>query len=310
MNKNKFQEFTAARDDDGRRIDKIIRKMFPTMDLKKIYSAIRKGDIRLNDKKVKQGDTVREGDVIQVYTPYAQTHVRKPFEKNLPQKEKTSIDINTHIVYENENILILNKPRGFVVHGENSLEKPVQAYLRSIIEESLSFRPGPLHRLDKYTTGVLVFGKSLLGAREFSKILHQHGCTKTYIGVVQGEVDNEIVWKEPLENNRRKLRKAETVVTPLLTAGSRSLCLFTITTGRQHQIRRHAANHGCPLVGDAEYSGSKGFGEYILHAYKIELEESNPILGFREITAPLPHKAKKKLNRWFQPHFQELPFSQ
>lgn len=310
MNKDKYQEFTAARDDDGRRIDKIIRKMFPAMKLKKVYSAIRKGDIRLNDKKVKQGDTVREGDVIQVYTPYAQTHVRISFERNLSQREKTSIDINSHIVYENENILILNKPRGLVVHGENSLEKSVREYLGSIIEESLSFRPGPLHRLDKYTTGLLFFGKSLLGAREFSKILQQHACKKSYIGVVQGEVNNEMVWKEPLEDNRRKHREAETAVTPLLTTGSRSLCLFTITTGRQHQIRRHAAEHGCPLVGDAEYGGSKGFGEFILHAYKIDLEETNPILGFRELTAPLPHKAKKKLSRWFQPHFQELPFSQ
>jgi 23S rRNA pseudouridine955/2504/2580 synthase len=192
------------------------------------------------------------------------------------------------IIWEGAGLLALNKPTGVQVHGEgrtlgqDSLDEQVRAYLAGKLPASLSFRPGPLHRLDKPTSGILVFSTSLEGARVFSDLLRAHRLKKRYLALVDGSVEEPALWEETLvrDTGRQKTlvaqdedagaKAAKTRVFPLAAAGNYSLILLEIETGRTHQIRTQAAYHRHPLSGDGKYGGSRMTGGLLLHALSLE----------------------------------------
>jgi 23S rRNA pseudouridine955/2504/2580 synthase len=276
MKPENYKLFTIGINDAGRRIDRVVRKLLPHIKLGDIYAHLRAGRIRLNREKVKPGTTTVEGDNLQVYKKL----LAVPGTKTPPLSDDLSVPITKYIIFENEHVLILNKPKNSVVHGKNSLDQWVFRYLLPNIEPSLSFKPGPLHRLDRYTTGLIVFGKSLAGAQRFSSILQSRACAKFYIGIIEGTFLRKCRWDDSLLG-----KKAITVVTPLVSKENLTLCKFKLNTGRQHQIRRQSADHGFPLLGDRKYGGNGGYGKLLLHSLKIRLDSYDPLLGFSEVTA-------------------------
>ncbi len=287
--------FVVQKDDHDRRIDRIIRRVLPETNLSQIYRLIRQGKARLNGRRVKPSVRVKEGDRITIIAA-AEQPLPVPA-SGVSGAAGRSNGIKDIILFENRNLLVLNKPRGFPVHGRGSIDSIVQNYLSDGLPPSLSFRPGPVHRLDRNTTGVLMFSKSLLGARRLSRILRERKIDKYYITILNGEFGGKETWHDRLTRNHHERktyedpehgRPAVTHVFPLMVEKGISLILIHIETGRTHQIRAQAALHHHPLTGDSKYRGSSLIPFYFLHAAAVRITESDFDLGFRAVTAPLP----------------------
>lgn len=301
MNNSKYSNFTAGKNDAGKRIDKIIRKFLPDLSLKAIYKLLRTGDIRINEKKIKPEYRVSEGDTIHIFTPLLGER---------GEKKKSSgpgLDTNS-IVFENTHILIVNKPAGLLVHGgKESLEERVRVYLNDKTPDSLTFTPGPLHRLDRNTSGLITFSASLEGAREFSSLVQNHKLEKSYLALVDGTFTEREIWIDNLARDEKKRltyacdtgKRAESLFIPLGSSKNKTLALIHIKTGRTHQIRCQSALHGKPLTGDVKYSGSGQQEGYFLSACGLKLKEKNALLGFEKIKIPLFYKKAELIKKYF-----------
>ena len=275
-----FTDFKAGQDDDNRRLDKIIRIFAVQLPLSQIYKLLRKGLIRVNGNKASADYRVKNGDIIQIAS----------FLLNENKKEEPSLEKNIItsdlIVFENEHLIIINKPYDISVHGDNnSLDNQIRHYLRQKDNQSdsksLSFTSGPLHRLDRKTSGLLVFSKSLKGARWFSENINNHSIQKKYSAIIQGHLNsvqkwNDYIFSENEDSNNiksfhtvkcseKELSKdwkyAQSSIEALAYGklGHQDITLaeITIKTGRKHQIRCQSAFHGFPLLGDIAYGGEQ-----------------------------------------------------
>ena len=205
-----FRDFTTGKDDDGRRLDRVLRIFLKEKSLSEIYKLIRKGLIKVNQKKTKPDAHLAEGDIISIAAfLFDSSGNQEPLEAEKISEPKLKLNI----VFENQHLLIIDKPYGYSVHGSQnekliSLDKEVLAYLQSKNDntksESLSFKPGPLHRLDRNTSGLLAFSKSLLGAQWFSDCIKNHTIHKKYIGLAQGKLASEENWEDKLADSEEK----------------------------------------------------------------------------------------------------------
>lgn len=324
-----FKHFTAGKDDEGRRIDKILRRFLAGKNLSEVYKSLRKGLVKLNGKKCAPDAKVCENDDIQI----AEFLVSDNNDNLINQKqdslktEKIPRPLDSKIIIlKNEDLLILNKPYDISVQGGNgktSLSDLVQSDYDFYHQEkgSLSFKCGPLHRLDRKTSGILVFSQSLKGARWFSSAIKNHRTRKIYLGICEGNLAEKQEWKDGIIDNgeltnykrpgfrtvkvfdsRHCEKRGNEAISGGKLAITRAFPLshgnffgkeitlvkFEIETGRKHQIRSQSAFHGFPLLGDAAYGGEKidsgKFGrDFFLHAYELDFPED-------EITLNLPQK--------------------
>ena len=330
-------KLTAQNDDADRRLDRILRKALPDIPLSALHRLLRKGRILVNGKPAKGENRIPAGALIEL--PLKETEVTykqyKPALENQP-KQPVTIDI----LWEGEGLLIVNKPVGLVIHGgsgsPDNLESRVQVYLEGKLPPSLSFNPGPLHRLDKPASGVVVFACNLEAARWFSALLRKRKIRKSYLAILEGELKKSETWEDTLTRDTNvqktfvsdsgiirtpgirsanKTKDALTGITPLAWAKKNgvayTLARLEITTGRTHQIRAQAAHHGYPLAGDRKYGVQgktvspgkricldKGF---FLHASELELPNEpqiNPKIP-RIIKAPLPEQFAKTITELF-----------
>ncbi len=298
-----FVSFRIAKDDAGKRLDRIVRVFLPELSLGDIYRCIRKGFIRIDGKRGDPADRLEEGQTLFLHPSLAQQAG-----KQVIRKDSDEVSIRNFILFENDAVLCLNKPSGYTVHGEHSLESLVRTYLSSRLPSSLSFKPGPMHRLDRNTSGLLLFSKSLEGARRFSALLRSRDIEKWYIAVLDGILSSEQIWEDRIardqDTNISHVTEAEgkpafTSAIPIAYSSRRTLALCSIRTGRTHQIRVQAAAHGHPLSGDAKYSGTRWEHGYVLHAYRIRLPQADSVLGFRTLTAPFGEKSAFLLQKEF-----------
>lgn len=260
------------------------------MPLKAIFKAIRAGDIRVNEKKVKQNCRLKIGDKLYIYTPLLN---HKKDDKCYITSSKLDMK---RIVYEDENLLIYNKPRGVIVHGEkDSLDVMVKDYLSDKVKNSLSFSPGPLHRLDRNTEGLIVFSVSLNGARTFTQMLQQGDIQKYYITIVDGEFKDREEWIDNISRDNEKLiskldqngKKAHSIFIPLYRKNGKTVALIEIKTGRTHQIRTQCSIHSRPLSGDIKYNNNTKFSSYFLAALSLTFSKNSDILLKRSFSISL-----------------------
>jgi 23S rRNA pseudouridine955/2504/2580 synthase len=295
---------TAALDDNGRRLDRILRKALPDMPLSALHRLLRKGKITVDGLPAPPSTRIKTGQTIEISSLPPSSLLTPNSSLLTPNSSLLTI------LHEDSNLLVLNKPAGIAVHGPESLEELVRADLLPTLPASLSFRPGPLHRLDKPTSGVIVFSACLEGARLFSALLREGKIRKEYLAVLDGVIKKEEVWEDNLVRDKEmrksfpaegpdgggKAKTALTEIRPLASAGGRTLAAVKISTGRTHQIRAQAAARGHPLSGDRNYggkpfpeSGKTGPGAFFLHARTLEFPEMPPAMELpRRIEAPLP----------------------
>ena len=316
-----FQEFTAGKNDDGRRLDRILRILLQDKSLGEIYKLLRKGLIKVNNKNAKPDFHVKNGDTILIAKFLFEKIQDKSEISEKTQKSDSSglsSPLSFDVVFENEHLLIIDKPYGRTVHGsENKAETPLseevtKLYLagKNTKDSSLSFKPGPLHRLDRNTTGLLVFSNSLEGARWFSDGIKNHTISKKYWGLAEGNLKKQEIWEDKLsdsevtengfftvsqnENGNLAQTSAKPMAHGTLSGKPVTLVEYSIKTGRKHQIRAQSSLHGYPLAGDSAYGGHKNAKlkrEYYLQAFCLSFPPENPL--------SLPSEIKMKLSADF-----------
>jgi 23S rRNA pseudouridine955/2504/2580 synthase len=288
----------AGVNDDGRRIDRILRKACADIPVSAIYRLLRMGLVLIDGKRAGLSTRVSSGQIIEV---------RATFARKAPAAVCEAGGDRLAVLYEGQGILAVNKPGG--ITSQEVLGARVRAYLAGKVEPSLSFMPGPLHRLDNGTSGVMVFGSSLAGARLFSALMRGGLLRKTYIALLEGVLREENVWDDRLlyDSRTRKtavmnmtsfaageasIKSARTRVFPIKVYDGLTLVRAEIETGRTHQIRAQAAARGFPLYGDRKYGGKKP-PPFFLHALRLTFPKDCPLPA--SITAPVPSAFLQKL---------------
>jgi len=324
-------ELTAGKDDAMRRLDRIIRKALPELPLSLIHRLFRQKKILVDNKSVSISYRIKQGMVIRVFVDVNHTHDKVNNDNvNHGKSQVNKRRPNLKILWQGSGIIVFNKPSGLSTHGRNSLESIVNAVsvdsdgkggdsTLTALPRSLSFKPGPLHRLDKPTSGIIIFSQTLEGAKLFSALIREHKLEKIYLAIVEGIIKGEETWRDALARDEKarkstvkktagtdsqEAKKAVTLVKTLAVSGvapdsavngdGYSLIEARIFTGRHHQIRAQAASRGHPLAGDIKYGakplpGQTRGGCFFLHAWKIKLAPRDAPEGFPdEIIAPLP----------------------
>ncbi|MDO4746018.1 MAG: RluA family pseudouridine synthase [Bacillota bacterium] len=292
------------------RLDRFLKKYLKKAPLSAIYKMIRK-DVKINGKRGKEDTQLREGDEIALYISE-----EKLAELTAPVKKKAA-KRQFKIAYEDENVLIVDKPSGLLTHGDahekkNTLVNQVCGYLQEKGEYEPSrertFVPAPVNRLDRNTTGLVIFGKNAAALRSLTAVLRERDhVEKYYQTIVCGKFEKELVLEDRLVKDHDKNissvtedgKEARTQARPLVTGEKFSLAEVRIFTGRTHQIRVHMANAGYPLAGDIKYGNRKanellkkhGVTTQLLHAYKLKfthMPEELAGLEGKVVEAPLP----------------------
>ena len=285
--------------DEGRRADTVLFRLLPHQSASRLQKALREGDIRLDGKKITPATRLGRGTFLEVWTPLLESVPEPLALPSLPQ------EFSSWIVAQSRDLLVLNKPSGVLVHASDrrggitpqpTLDTWVKAWLQGKTEPGLSFYPGPLHRLDRLTSGLIVFSVSLNGARKFSAWLAQGLVQKTYLALLEGVFSGTLERQDPLERDERTrtsfaggAKQARTRFQALGSKNGETLALVNIQGGRTHQIRAHAALAGHSLVGDTKYlsrTRSPGSVSWWLHAWKLVLPDDS--LGEKNYTAAPP----------------------
>jgi 23S rRNA pseudouridine1911/1915/1917 synthase len=289
--------------DKGKRLDIYIAENFNELSRTMIKKLIESNNILVNDKSEKVSYKVQANDNISIDVPKAK-------ETKLKAQE-----IPLDIIYEDSDIIVVNKPKGMVVHPANgNPDGTLVNAILSICKNSLSgiggeLRPGIVHRLDKDTSGLIIVAKNDKAHINMSEQIKERNVKKTYIALVRGNVpEEEATINMPIgrsTKDRKKMavtkngKQAITHFKVLKRYSKYTLLEIKIETGRTHQIRVHMAEIGYPVVGDAVYSNGKnefGIEGQMLHAYKLEF--MHPITNkHMELTAPLPQYFEKILKK-------------
>ncbi len=316
--------------DGGQRLDRFLRKYLKGAPLSYIYKIIRK-DVKLNGKRAKNDTMLFPGDEL---TLYIKSEDIAGFEakKETPDKIRRSFSI----AYEDENILIAAKPQGLLTHGDGKEKKNtlVNQVIDYLIEKGdyiprieKSFAPAAVNRLDRNTTGLVLFGKNSGALRELNAMVREkNALRKYYLAIVSGILEKEahltgnlikdeernIVKILNSEESGQEGKSIETIARPLMRSGGFTLVEVELITGRTHQIRAHMASMGHPVIGDTKYGSadenakiSKRFGlnSQFLHAYRLTFEAPEGELLYlkdRSFYAEPPKKMRNILNELFE----------
>ena len=281
-------------EESGKRLDAYITSIDSEITRTAAQRLIEQGNILVNGEKKKTAYKVSNGDVITI-------------EKEEPKEiELKAQNIPIDIIYEDDDIIVVNKPKGMVVHPANgNPDGTLVNAIMAICKDSLSgiggeIRPGIVHRLDKDTSGLLIVAKNDKAHINMSEQIKNHEVKKTYIALVRGVVkENEATIDMPIgrsTSDRKKMaviktgRNAVTHIKVLKRYNKYTLLQVNIETGRTHQIRVHLSYIGYPIIGDSTYSNGKNeFGVIgqCLHAKCLEFK--HPITGAEmKLEAPLP----------------------
>jgi 23S rRNA pseudouridine955/2504/2580 synthase len=314
------RELNVGKNEGNQRIDKFLRKYLPKASLGFIYKMIRKKNIKVNGGKIDNDYILKEGDMIQLYL--SEDTVEGFSEK----KEVKTVRMSFKIVYEDENILLVNKPFGLLVHGDsrekkNTLINQVMSYLHGKGEynprDEKTFVPASVNRLDRNTSGIVIFAKNYETVQNLNKMIREKEyIRKYYLTIVKGSVRKGQELKGYLtkdeERNRVRLAAREdedakeihTIYKPLKRTDEFSLLEVEIITGRTHQIRLHLSSIGHPIIGDSKYGNPRinqmvkkdfGLDTQFLHAHKIFFDKCVGNLTYLEgksFEASLPKRLK------------------
>ncbi len=264
------------------RIDRWFRKTICDVPQSLLEKNIRKGNIKVNNKKPKSSYKLNKGDQISVYNiNFLKDKHKKKTYKYIPSK--SDIKFSSSIFIENnENFAIINKPAGIAVQSGTKSRKNILDILSST-KEFENTTPYPVHRIDKETTGILIVAKNRKYAQLFTTLFRIRKIHKEYLAIIIGQLDaKKGTFNDDLityENNKKIVNKAITHFKVLDSNNSYSLLKLNPQTGRKHQLRKQLLIRGHPVLGDAKYniSNSKYFkkNSLMLHALNINFSISN-----------------------------------
>ena len=308
-----MKQFTISPNESGQRFDKYLKKLLSNASGSFVYKMLRKKNITLNDHKADGTEKLNAGDLVKLFLS------DETFEKfsgvdetNSGYMKLKSIDSGRlQVVYEDDDVIIINKPSGMLsqkaVPEDISANEYILSYLirkGSLSEEQFkTFKPSICNRLDRNTSGLLIAGKTLKGVQTMAEALKKRTVQKYYRCIVKGTVKEASYLKGYLQkdesSNQVLIRRTkpsegewlpiETEYKPIRCMGGYTEFEVHLMTGRSHQIRAHLASIGHPIIGDYKY-GDSGVNVYfkknaritsqLLHASRFVFEDG------REITAP------------------------
>lgn len=300
---------TITSDDQGQRVDNWLLHQWKGLPKSRVYRLLRKGEVRINKKRVKPEQKLQEGDIVRLPPVHQAIVAPNQVSQNFKQM------LLDAFIYEDDNLIVLNKPSGIAVHGGSGIHSGVIEGLRQL--ERNYEKAELVHRLDRDTSGCLMIAKN----RKTLRFLHEKlrarkGIEKRYIALVRGkwprhcmEVDAPLM-KNHLQSGERMVKVDQ--------EGQKSVTRFSVrerfsgmtlieaepVTGRTHQIRVHAAHRGHPIAGDNKYGDedfdrmvkADGVQRLFLHAESllIPTEEGVSI----KVEAPLEASLEKALNKF------------
>lgn len=287
------KEIVIGENDGGQRLDRFLSKTFPALKSGIINKAVRNKDIRLNGKRTEANVRLEKGDRVYVYFP------DRLLENKPVNDDFTAAGDYLSVVYEDENILLVDKEQGLVVHADNdgtadTLINRIKKYLYNkgeyIPENEQSFAPSLCNRIDRNTCGIVIAAKNAESLRIMSEKIKNRELSKKYVCIVLGELPKKedtitaYLQKDNSENkvtvSDRKTDRNLTIKTKykvLESCGELSLVEIDLLTGRTHQIRAHMAHIGHPLLGDGKYGINRinqkyGFNVQALCSYKLTFD--------------------------------------
>ena len=302
-----MKEILVSKSDAGTRLDKFILKQLDKSSQGFVYKMLRKKNIVLNDKKASGSERLNEKDSVKfwlsddTFETLSSDKSKKVTAIKELKKAKQSFDFKSSIIYEDEALILIDKPENILVQKSDkndiSLNDMLLSYLlveKKIDEESLkSYTPSICNRLDRNTKGIVIAAKTLAAARVLNAIIKDRSIKKEYLCIVKGvakEEDCLNAWLRKDEKTNKVLVKKDefdlakpikTLYKRLYTNGNYSLLSVELITGRTHQIRAHLASVGLPIIGDIKY-GDKEANALAKKKYKVE----NQLLQAYRLTFP------------------------
>ncbi len=320
-----MKKFIVNSKESGQTLEKYIKKVLNCAPLSFIYKLFRKKDIKVNGHWQKEKYIVSENEEVTVFVTDEQL---EEFKKKY---DFTASDyIKDWIIYEDNNVLFINKPRGVLVqkdegYKDKPLDQMVIEYLMFKGEydplNDLAFKPGPAHRIDRNTSGIVIFGKNHDALAYLFELFQKHELIgKHYLCLVTGDIESEGEVDVPLRKNfdTKKVvvaplssgaKTAKTIYHPIERFGDFTLLDITLVTGRTHQIRVHMSYIRHHVVGDGKYGDFKvnnmvdreyGFKNQFLHASEVhfgQLEKPLTNLSRKSFKAEMPQEYINLLNK-------------
>lgn len=304
-----MKEFIIQKNEENQRFDKYLKKLLPNATTSFLYKMMRKKNIVINKKKVEGNEKLKAGDVVSIFLS---DETFEKFHVNLEELKKEydllkSLTLKgLKIIYEDDEMIVVDKPYNMLSQKASDKDLSANEYLLGYMinkgslsfEEYQTFRPSVVNRLDRNTTGLLLFGKTLNALQQLGEGIRERSIEKYYRAVVAGELKEELELKGYLlkdeKTNKVSYHKEqvegsdyiETGVKPIQSKNGLTLVEIHLVTGKTHQIRLHLSTIGHPILGDMKYGNEKINKKYyeshkvnhqLLHAYRLEFPDGNVV---------------------------------
>ncbi len=322
-------EIKITESEQNQRLDKFLLKYLNKANKSFIYKMLRKKNIKLNEKKAEGSEMLQLNDTVKLFLS------DETIESFREVKEVKKSNKEVLVIYEDENVLVVNKPQGVLIHPDSSdkTDTMIDRVLSHLVEngsfnpsDSLGFTPAICNRLDLNTSGVIIVGKNLQSVQRLNYLFKNKKIDKNYKCIVVGRVEkggtilgkhfknaktNEVkILSHKVQND--ELKDVETRYEVLEKAEKYTLLKVKLITGKSHQIRASLMNISHPIVGDRKYGDETtnmiyrrkyGINNQLLHAESLEIFDEDGVLSYlngKEFVATLPRNFEKVYNDIFR----------
>lgn len=312
-----MREIIIDKNESEQRLDRFLMKYFEEAPRGFIFKMIRKKNIELNNSRAQPETTIVEGDTIQLFLS------DETIDKFITKERKIESNLIPDIVYEDNNIILINKSAGILSHGTKGEfeENIVDSMISYLIEKKeyvprleKTFTPAICNRLDRNTSGIIIGAKNYQALKAINEAIRSGYIERYYKTIVKGTIKEEFAHSAHLlkNENRNKVeirgrefdgsKEITTVIKPLKTKNAYSLLEIELITGRTHQIRGHLSSLGYPIIGDRKYGDRKtneifkndySLHNQWLHGYKVQfngLEGEMEYLNGKSFTSEVQGK--------------------
>ncbi|MCT4612045.1 MAG: RluA family pseudouridine synthase [Clostridia bacterium] len=280
-------KITIDKNSEGQKIEKFLFKILPEAGRTFLYKMIRKKRIKLNGGRIEGKETLVSGDEITFYFSDETYNKFRGVKEEIKETEMLF-----EVVYEDENILIVDKPAGVLMHPDidnvdGTLIDSIYTYLG--VKADDMFKPATANRLDRNTSGLVIVGKNLKSLSVLNELIKEKKIEKYYKTVVEGVIEKELTLEGSIEkdekSNTSKIsdegKYIKTIVKPLSVKNGNTMLEINLITGRSHQIRVHLSSIGHPILGDAKYGSKvKVKKGQILHAYRLMFNTKDTMFDY------------------------------